>query len=51
MMGKKSTQLFGAKLSIFNSDATSLISRETWFLVNIYNDIVDDDYNDEKYYE
>ena len=32
-------------------DATSLISRETWFLVNSYNDIVDDDYNDEKYYE
>jgi hypothetical protein len=32
-------------------DATLLVSRETWFLVNIYNDIVDDDYNDEKYYE
>ena len=35
----------------FTPDATLLVSRETWFLVNIYNDIVDDDYNDEKYYE
>ena len=62
MMGKKSTQLFGAKLfwcqtilvpncPFLTPDATLLVSRETWFLVNSYNDIVDDDYNDEKYYE
>ena len=51
MMGKSPPNCLVPNCPFLTPDATLLVSRETWFLVNIYNDIVDDDYNDEKYYE